>query len=90
MSHGTKLLKKKLLYRSCNRGCKENDLILGNFVVNNINNLTTHELHLLYNFLDEQDNDIFKWITGQQIIPDTLQNSLMIKIIHYNKMKKIV
>ena len=84
------LLKRKLLYRSCNRGCKENDLLLGGFVANNINNLATHELKSLCNLLDKEDNDIFAWITEQKPIPDTLQNSLMTKVINHNKMKKIV
>ena len=35
----TLVVKKKLIYRSCNRGCKETDFMLGKFVICDINKL---------------------------------------------------
>jgi antitoxin CptB len=53
---------KRLLYRSKNRGCKENDLILGNFAEEELFNLTGKELIIYESFLDENDNDILLWL----------------------------
>lgn len=84
------LLKKKLIYRSCNRGCKETDFMLGRFVVSDINKLTNTELEQLTNLLEESDNNIYHWLTGQKPIPLLWQNSLIEKIINFNKTKDIV
>jgi antitoxin CptB len=54
---------KKLLYRSCNRGCKENDILLGDFARRNIEHLTTQELELYEDLLNETDTDIFNWVS---------------------------
>jgi antitoxin CptB len=84
------ILKKKLIYRSCHRGCKETDFILGKFVTANINNLTLKEIQLLADLLKESDTDIYKWVTGQTILPSSWKNSLMEKIINFNRIKNIV
>ena len=42
-------LKKQIIYRSTHRGTKEMDLLLGNFVRKNINNLNDLELKDLDN-----------------------------------------
>ena len=75
------ILKKKLIYRSRNRGCRETDLLLGKFVVNNIENLTEGELKLLDNLLEESDQDLYEWITKRSPLPKRWNNSLMKKII---------
>jgi len=84
------LLKKKLIYRSCHRGCKETDFMLGRFVRNDINKLNETELEQLALLLEESDNDIYRWLTGLKPIPLLWQNSLMEKIINFNKTKDIV
>jgi antitoxin CptB len=84
------LLKKKLIYRSCNRGCKETDFMLGKFVTNYINELSDKELGLLADLLEESDNNIYHWLTGQKPIPSLWQNSLIEKIINFNKTSDIV
>jgi antitoxin CptB len=84
------LLKKKLIYRSCNRGCKETDFMLGKFVICDINKLNEMELKQLTKLLEESDNDIYHWLTGQKPIPLIWQNSLVEKIINFNKTQDIV
>ena len=37
---------KKLLYQSCNRGCKETDLIIGQFAKQNIANMSDSDLQV--------------------------------------------
>ncbi len=84
------LLKKKLIYRSCHRGCKETDFMLGRFVRSDISKLNEMELEQLTILLEESDSDIYRWLTGLKPVPLLWQNSLMGKIINFNKTKDIV
>jgi antitoxin CptB len=77
--------KKKLLYRSCYRGCKETDLILGSFTKKFINELSKNELDDLEDILNESDDLLYKWITGKMPLPTKYSSMpIMLKIIHYN------
>ena len=58
------LLKKKIIYKSSYRGIKELDIILRSFVKVNINYLSVNDLNDLLNFLDNNDDDIFKFKQG--------------------------
>ena len=55
------ILKKQIIYRSTHRGSKEMDLLLGNFVKKNINNLDIVELKDLEKLLFIEDDIIYKW-----------------------------
>ncbi len=54
-------LKKKIKYRSEYRGIKEMDLLLGKFVKKYVDNLSYQELLDLYEILELDDDEIFKW-----------------------------
>ena len=54
-------LKKKLLYRSSYRGTKEMDILLSNFVRENIEKLTESQLNELEEFLNFEDEDIYNF-----------------------------
>ena len=54
-------LKKKLLYRSNYRGTKEMDILLSNFVRQNIEQLTESQLHELEEFLNFEDEEIYNY-----------------------------
>lgn len=60
---------KRLIYRSKNRGCKENDLILGNFSANGLLQLNLDQLKIYELFIEESDNDIFLWLTNKNHAP---------------------
>ena len=60
---------KRLIYRSKNRGCKEMDIILGNYAGGGINALKNNELELYSELLEEPDNDIWDWISGKTPTP---------------------
>jgi antitoxin CptB len=74
---------KQLMYRSFNRGCKETDLILGNFAKENLLDFNEEELNFFSQILAEPDLDIYDYLTNKQIIPQRLNNSVMKKLQEY-------
>ena len=54
-------LKKQIIYRSTHRGTKEMDLLLGNFVKNNIDALNDIELKYLEELLLIEDEILYDW-----------------------------
>ena len=64
MTDDIELLKKKIIYKSSYRGIKELDIILRSFVKKYINDLSNNDLNDLLNFLDNDDEDIFKFKQG--------------------------
>ena len=60
---------KRLTYRSWHRGCKETDLVLGTYCDQNIATLKAEELQRFEALLDEEDADIWAWLTGKTPCP---------------------
>ena len=73
-------LLKKLLYKSNYRGCKETDLVLGNFAKKFIHELIDEELQEFDKLLSRVDTDIWDWINNKKPIPDDVSKDLMNKI----------
>ena len=71
--------KKKLIYRSNYRGCKEMDLLLSKFVEKHINNFNENELYELDKFLDFED----------EVILNYYQRDIVENNIDKNKISKI-
>ncbi len=61
---------KRLRYRSWHRGCKETDIILGNFADDRLETLELPLLDVYERLLDEDDANIWDWITGKSSPPD--------------------
>ena len=80
-------LKKKIIYRSTYRGTKEMDKLLGSFVNKYIDQLDKEELNLLCDFLDLEDDDLYKFIQNQkttfEIEPNKITN--LFKEYKYDK-----
>tara|TARA_Y100000590_G_scaffold418157_1_gene518576 strand:+ start:30 stop:293 length:264 start_codon:yes stop_codon:yes gene_type:complete len=64
MSYNYSNLKKKIIYRSNYRGTKEMDVLLSSFVSNVIEKLNDNELSELYNFLNIDDENLYKFKQG--------------------------
>ncbi len=60
---------KRLRYRSWHRGCKETDLILGTYCDRHIESLNEADLQRYEALLDEDDADIWSWLTGKTPCP---------------------
>jgi antitoxin CptB len=74
-------LRKKLLYRSLHRGCKETDLILGKFAETHINNMNSKELQEFEIILNQMDSDIVSWVMRRASPPFELHGPVMRKLL---------
>ena len=79
-------LQKKLLYRSKNRGCKEMDYILGNFASLNLAFMKEEKLLNYALILDQDDNDLYNWITGKSYAPSNLDAEIIDQLRNYSKL----
>ena len=64
MSLDIDVLKKKIIYRSSYRGTKEMDILLSSFVKDVINHLDNDELENLFNLLNIDDDNLYKFKQG--------------------------
>ena len=73
---------KRLLYQSLHRGCKETDMILGNFASKHLYKLTDAEIDMYENFINEKDWDIYAWVVGSENLPKKHDNKVVRMIIN--------
>lgn len=70
-------MRKRLIFRSGHRGTKEMDLLLGSFAHIHVPAFTPAELQEYQDLLEENDPDLYNWITGQETAPDHVRNLSM-------------
>ena len=78
---------KKLLYRSCNRGYKENEIILGQFAASFLSKMTILEMYEFEKILAETDADLYDWLTHKFNIPERLNCKMMTDILKFKVCK---
>lgn len=61
---------RRLRIRCWRRGTKEMDLILGSFSDQRLPELSDEELSAFEALLDENDNDLYLWVSGALAAPD--------------------
>ena len=61
---------KRLAMRSMRRGIKEMDIILSAYATENLAKMDDAKITLYDNLLDENDQDLYQWVTGQVVAPD--------------------
>tara|TARA_Y100000590_G_scaffold328609_1_gene373187 strand:- start:22594 stop:22857 length:264 start_codon:yes stop_codon:yes gene_type:complete len=69
-------LKNKIIYRANYRGTKEMDKLLGTFVRDYINTFNEHELYLLSDLLDIDDENLYKFNQGLEIKIEIKKNKI--------------
>ena len=76
---------KRILYRTWYRGCKETDNILGSFARAFAPQMTDADMDQLEAILEEQDADLFHWLTGQKPLPERYKgNAVMEKLMRFD------
>lgn len=60
---------KRLKMRSIRRGIKEMDLILMGYADRRLADLSEAELDLYEDLLEENDHDLYQWVSGQSATP---------------------
>jgi len=76
--------RKRILYRSQHQGMKENDILLGGFTAVHVGDLEDSQLDQLEALLNEDDNDLYNWITGKTPVPLTHDHDLMAWLKKFN------
>lgn len=71
---------KKLIYRSWHRGCKETDILLGDFAKSSLHNLSDQEISDFEKLVEEDDALIYDVLTDKVATPDYWNKELISKI----------
>ena len=71
---------KRLKMRSMRRGIKEMDMILSQFADRTLKFMSSDELISYDHFLEENDHDLYSWVTGVKVAPPEF-SSLVSKIV---------
>lgn len=71
------LLLKKTIYKSVHRGCKENDILIGDFAVSQLQDFSQDQLDLYVEFLEEDDLKIYNWLLKKEEFPAKYQNLIL-------------
>ena len=74
---------KRLRYQSWHRGCKETDVVLGNYCDAHLEGLSDEELDLYEAFLEEDDYDIWQWIAYDKQPTNASYKELIHKLRHF-------
>ncbi|WP_293452502.1 succinate dehydrogenase assembly factor 2 [Planktotalea sp.] len=64
---------KRLSMRSMRRGIKEMDIILSAYADAELPRMSEDKIALYDALLDENDQDLYSWVTGQTIPPERFQ-----------------
>jgi antitoxin CptB len=75
---------KKIFYKSKNRGCKENDLILGAFTQKFLFHMNEQDLVDFANILEQNDLDIYDWLRHKCEVPLDLQSNIMTLLVNFD------
>ena len=70
MHESVTVRRKRLLHQSRYRGRLEGDLLLGGFADRHLAELSGTQLDRYEELLQESDQDLFAWISGQQPVPE--------------------
>ncbi len=76
MSETREIRLRRLKMRSWRRGMKEMDIILGGFADTAMADLDDSALDLHESLMDENDQDLYLWVTGAQAGPEHLKPAL--------------
>ena len=77
-------LLKSLRYRSCHRGTKEADLLLGGFADEYLSKLSSNQLLQFEKLLSCPDHDILAWVYNQVLAPEEKYKDILLMLHDYS------
>ncbi len=75
--------RKKLIFRAHYMGTNENDTLFGAFAEQYVKEMSPQELSWFQALLEEQDPDLFDWISGRKPVPEHHKNSVFEKLKNF-------
>ena len=87
MSNDIDNLRKRLIYRSQYRGTREMDKLIGSFVKMHIYELNENQLNELENFLNIDDDTLYKFYNNQITTIDTSKQEILRLFKKFNYIK---
>lgn len=69
--------RRRARFRSWHRGTKETDIILGRFADAHVGGFGVAEILAFEALLEEEDPDIYAWVTGTAPVPERMQGPVM-------------
>jgi antitoxin CptB len=75
--------RRRILFRCWHRGVREMDLVFGQFADAQLPTLSEAELDEFEIIMDEEDNDLARWILGTLPVPERLMTPLFLRIASY-------
>jgi len=88
MTDASDIRRKRLLFRSWHRGTKESDLLLGSFAERHLAAFSDAQLDLYEALLDNDDSDLFDWITGRGIPSPDYDGEIMRMLQNFTYMAR--
>jgi len=76
MAESSQTRLKRMKMRSWRRGTKEMDMILGPFADSELAGLDADALASYDQLLEENDHDLYQWVSGQRAAPEALRDML--------------
>ncbi|MDR2831898.1 MAG: succinate dehydrogenase assembly factor 2 [Rickettsiales bacterium] len=73
----TSPLRRKLMYRSWHRGCKETDILLGYFALKYLDKFSLNELIEYEKIVDLDDYELYCYITRKTNLPPNLNSEIV-------------
>ena len=83
MSDQYQIRRQRLLYQSKRRGSKEADMVIGQFAIEFLDEMTSDELDQFEALLQESDPDLMTWVSGIETPPKRHQNSIFQRICNF-------
>lgn len=80
-------IRKKLIFRSWHRGTREMDLIMGRFAQTYIPGCSDEALAQYEALLQENDPDLYDWITGKAPVPEHCAHAVMQDLMRFHGKK---
>jgi antitoxin CptB len=77
MSDKGDLRRKRLLFRSCRRGTRETDMLLGRFAEQCLGDLSNAQLDRYEALLERTDRELFDWILGRETPPPECDSDVL-------------